>query len=129
LHSSTGTHYSETCKVTHYDPNVENPLTGIDEIEQIASPADRAKEIGKRLAGIPGFQARLRQMRQAAILEMRASGMTYGAIAAEIGLHRNRIQQIAEGRTAGGQGGGDKEPSPDKPPTPRKAATRAKKTA
>ncbi len=103
-------------------------MTGIDAIEQIASPAERAKEIGKRLGDIPGFQAKLRQMRQAAILEMRASGMTYGAIAAEIGLHRNRIQQIAEGRTAGGQGG-DKESNPDKPPTPRKAASRTKKTA
>lgn len=125
---STGTHYSSRCKATHYDQNVENPLTGIDAIEKIANPAERAKEIGKRLEDIPHFQAKLRQMRQAAILEMRATGMSYAAIAAEIGLHRNRIQQIAEGRTAGGQGGNSKA-DPDKTPTPRKAASRIRKPA
>lgn len=116
------------CKVTHYDPDVENPLTGIDAIEQITDPAERAKEIGKRLEDIPTFQARLRQMRQAAILEMRAKGLSYGAIAAVVGLHRNRIQQIAEGRTSGGQGGGTKADDTT-PPTPKKAAGRPKKDA
>ncbi len=128
---STGTHYSGGCKVTHYDHTVENPLAGIDEIAQITDPAERAKEIGRRLGDIPGFQARLRQMRQAAILEMRANGMTYAAIAVEIGLHRNRIQQIAEGRTAGGQGGDGARETREtaKQPTPRKAASKGKKPA
>ncbi len=100
-------------------------MTGIDAIEKITDPAERAKEIGRRLAGIPDFQARLRQLRQAAILEMRASGMTYAAIAAEVGLHRNRIQQIAEGRTAGGQGGDSgRDPNGSKPTPPRKTAAR-----
>lgn len=80
-------------------------MTGIDELEKIADPARRAKEIGDRLDQIPVFQTRLRKMRQAAVLEMKASGMTYAAIGTTIGLHRNRVQQIAEGRTAGGQGG------------------------
>lgn len=125
---STGTHYSGRRKPTHYDQNVENPLTGIDELEKIADPAERAREIGQRLKDIPDYQARLRQMRQSAILEMRGSGMSYAGIAAVVGLHRNRIQQIAEGRTAGGQGG-DSKAETDKPPTPRKTAARARKTA
>lgn len=81
-------------------------MDGIEQIEHIEDPAERAREIGRRLGEIPDYQERLRIMRQAAVREMKSSGMTYAAIAAEIGLHRNRVQQIAEGRTAGGQGGG-----------------------
>jgi hypothetical protein len=84
---------------------VENPLADIDQIEQIGDPAEQAREIGRRLAEIPKYQERLRIMRQAAVLKMRGAGMSYGLIGKEIGLHRNRVQQIAEGRTAGGQGG------------------------
>jgi DNA-directed RNA polymerase sigma subunit (sigma70/sigma32) len=84
---------------------VENPLADIDQIAEIADPAERAREIGRRLAAIPDYQERLRKMRQAAVLEMRAEHMSFGQIGKEIGLHRNRVQQIAEGRTAGGQGG------------------------
>jgi hypothetical protein len=85
---------------------VENPLADIDQIEQIAEPAERAREIGRRLAAIPAYQEVLRKMRQAAVLEMRAQHLSFGQIGKEIGLHRNRAQQIAEGRTAGGKGGG-----------------------
>jgi hypothetical protein len=100
---------------------VENPLTGIEDIESIKDPAERAREIGRRLKQIPDFQARLREMRQAAVLEMRAKGMTFASIAEAIELHRNRVQQIAEGRTSGGQGGGVKvEPTPPAPPKRRR---------
>lgn len=83
-------------------------MDNIDAIEKIRDPAERAKEIGKRMAEIPTYQARLREMRQRAVLEMRALKMTYAEIGEVIGLHRNRVQQIAEGRTAGGQGGQSK---------------------
>lgn len=105
---------------------VENPLIGIDEIENIPDLAERAKEIGRRLDEIPHFQTRLRLMRQAAVLEMRANGMTYAAIGLAINLHRNRVQQIAEGRTAGGQGGS--KPEVEKPEPPPVKKTRARKT-
>lgn len=95
-------------------------MTGIEDIESIKDPAERAREIGQRLKHIPDFQARLREMRQAAVKEMRASGMTYAAIAEAIHLHRNRVQQIAEGRTAGGQGGNAKAPEPTPPPAPKR---------
>jgi CRP-like cAMP-binding protein len=84
---------------------VENPLADIDRLEEIADPAERALEIGRRLTAIPAYQERLRALRQAAVLEMRAKGMTFADIGKVVGLHRNRVQQIAEGRSAGGQGG------------------------
>jgi hypothetical protein len=43
-------------------------------------------------------------MRQDTVLRMRAQGMSYAQIGREIGLHRNRVQQIAEGRAGGGPG-------------------------
>jgi hypothetical protein len=85
---------------------VENPLENIGAIKKIRDPAARAVEIGKRMKAIPDYQKALREMRQEAVLELRAKGMTYSEIGTAIGLHRNRVQQIAEGRTAGGQGGG-----------------------
>jgi hypothetical protein len=39
------------------------------------------------------------------VLELRAQHLSYAQIGASLGLHRNRVQQIAEGRSAGGQGG------------------------
>jgi hypothetical protein len=85
---------------------VENPLADIDRLEEIADPAERAREIGRRLAAIPDYQGKLREMRQRAVLEMRAKNMSFADIGKVVGLHRNRVQQIAEGRSAGGQGGG-----------------------
>jgi DNA-directed RNA polymerase specialized sigma24 family protein len=89
---------------------VDNPLADIDQIEKIADPAERAREIGRRLAAITPWQEKLREMRQAAVLELRASRWSYAEIGRELGLHRNRVQQIAEGRAGGGKGG-QKEPS------------------
>lgn len=95
-------------------------MTDIDEVEKIADPAERAREIGRRLEALPRFQSQLRVMRQAAVQQMKASGMTYAAIAEAIHLHRNRVQQIAEGRTAGGQGGNSKPDPTPPPPTPKR---------
>lgn len=80
-------------------------MADIDSIARIADPAERAKEIGRRLAEVPKHQERLRAMRQAAVLEMRAARLSYAEIGRQLGLHRNRVQQIAEGRSAGGQAG------------------------
>ena len=80
-------------------------MAGIDEVERIADPVERAREVGRRMAEIPVLHARLKAIRQGAVIEMRAAGMSHAEIARQLGLHRNRIQQIAEGRSAGGQGG------------------------
>lgn len=87
---------------------MNNPLADIDAIQALPDPAERAIEIGRRLAEIPKFQELLRGMRQAAVLEMRNAHMSYAEIGRQLGLHRNRVQQIAEGRSAGGQGGNTK---------------------
>lgn len=80
-------------------------MADIDEVEKIADPAERAREVGRRMAEVPIWHARLKVIRQAAVAEMRERGMSLAEIGREIGLHRNRVQQILEGRSAGGQGG------------------------
>lgn len=79
-------------------------LADIDDIEQITDPAERARQAGQRLSAIPSWQERLRKIRQAAVVEMKAKGMSYADIGRELDLHRNRAQQIFEGRSAGGKG-------------------------
>lgn len=101
-----GSHYSHVATTCNYAADVENPLADIDRIKTIADPAERAREIGKVLNAVPVVYAELRQLRQAAVLELREQGLTYSQMAPLLGLHRNRIQQIAEGRTGGGKGGG-----------------------
>jgi len=80
-------------------------MADLDELEKIADPAERAREVGRRMADIPVWHARLKAIRQTAVAEMKASGMSHADIGRELGLHRNRIQQILEGRSGGGQGG------------------------
>jgi DNA-directed RNA polymerase specialized sigma24 family protein len=92
---------------------MENPMAGIDALEQIRDPAARALEVGRRMAEIPAVHQRLKDIRRAAVLEMRAKGMSFAEIGRELGLHRNRVQQIAEGRSGGGQGGARPEVDPE----------------
>lgn len=80
-------------------------MADLDDVERIADPVERALEVGRRMAAIPAFHARLKAIRQAAVIEMKNTGMSYADIGRVLGLHRNRIQQIFEGRSAGGQGG------------------------
>lgn len=76
---------------------MDNPLR--ERIDAIADPVERAVEIGKMLNGLPNMASELRELRQAAVLELRQAGWSYGRIGEALGLHRNRVQQIAEGRT------------------------------
>jgi DNA-directed RNA polymerase specialized sigma subunit len=91
-------HYSDRCSDTPYDHGVENPLADIEQVVQIADPAERAREIGRRMALVTQWHTQLKEIRQAAIVEMKASGMSFAEIGRQIGLHRNRVQQILEGR-------------------------------
>ncbi len=79
-------------------------MADIENIDNITDPAERAREVGRRLNAIPAWNALLREKRQAAIQEMRGKGMSWADIGREIGMHRNRVQQIGEGRTGGNQG-------------------------
>ena len=80
-------------------------MANIGRIQRIADPGRRAVEIGRVLNALPGIAAELRAMRQQAVLELRSHGFSYAEIGQRLGLHRNRVQQIAEGRSGGGKGG------------------------
>lgn len=73
-------------------------MDGIERIEEIEDPAERAREIGRRLGEIPAFQSRLMLMRQVAVQQMRAKGMTFADIGHELGMSRGRAQQISAGK-------------------------------
>lgn len=77
---------------------MENPLADIDRIEAIADPGERAIEIGKVLNALPETQGKLRTMRQAAVQQMRAAGLTYTEIGERLGVERARAWQIGEGK-------------------------------
>jgi predicted GIY-YIG superfamily endonuclease len=77
----------------------------IDSILAEASPVERARAVGRAMASVRGQQVELKWQRQACVAEMRDRGMSLADIGRELGLHRNRVQQIAEGRSSGGQGG------------------------
>ena len=83
---------------------MENPMADIDQVEQIADPVERAREVGRRMAEIPAFHARLARIRREAVLLLRGQGMSYADIGRELQLHRNRVQKIAEGRSGSDQG-------------------------
>lgn len=68
-------------------------------ITQIPDPTDRARAITAMLGDVSEVHAQLRQARQAAVLEMRAGGMSHADVAAALGVTRSRAQQIAEGKT------------------------------
>lgn len=62
---------------------------------------ERAKAASTALQAIPALQQWLRELRQTAVKELRADGMSHAQVAAELGISRARAQQIAEGRTTG----------------------------
>jgi len=88
-------------------------LDGIERIEQIEDPAERAREVGRRLGEIPAWQERLAAIPRAAVLEMQGKGMSLADIGAELGIHRGRIHQIAQGLPGGGKGGRGKTQAAD----------------
>lgn len=73
----------------------------------IADPTDRAKATGAMLDAIPTLQQALREIRQGAVLALRAQGLSHAEIGKALGLSRGRAQQIAEGRTSGKRAGKD----------------------
>jgi hypothetical protein len=77
---------------------MENPLADIERIEAITDPAERAREIGRILKALPAAAAELKTMRQRAVQELREQKLSYAAIGALLGVHRNRAEQIGNGR-------------------------------
>lgn len=79
---------------------MDDPTAQIRAALSLADPADRARAIGVLLSaeGLPAVIAQLKATRRADVLTLRARGLSWGEIGAELGLHRNRAQQIGEGR-------------------------------
>lgn len=73
--------------------------TPLAALADVADPAERARQVKAALDQMPAIQAELRQIRQAAVLELRAAGLSHAQVAEEIGVTRSRAQQIAEGKT------------------------------
>lgn len=54
------------------------------------------------MAEIPVWHARMKEIRRRAVVQMKDDqSMTFSEIGRALGLHRNRVQQIYEGRSGG----------------------------
>ncbi|MFE4691728.1 hypothetical protein ACFRH6_16915 [Streptomyces sp. NPDC056749] len=71
----------------------------VDSLEALDDPAERARRAGRLLAEWPAQGARLREIRQAAVMALRAQKppMPYRKIAATLGISLARVQQIEAG--------------------------------
>lgn len=81
------------------DEEVQRVLDSIDVLGEAESPTARAKRLTELLDAMPETQSKVREMRQQAVIEMRDSGMTLRAIAAELGISFGRVRDIIEGVT------------------------------
>lgn len=77
---------------------VQRVLDATAALEQIRDDADRAKAVTALLDEWPDQHARLREVRQQAVLKMKASGQTWQQIGDALGIHATRAQQIAVGK-------------------------------
>lgn len=73
-------------------------MTDLETLRAIPDPADRVHAINAATVETSTRLAELGQLKVAAIREMRAAGMSHGAIATTLGISRSRAQQLAEGR-------------------------------
>lgn len=87
----------------HYDHDMtpEDLVAQADAAAQTSDPAERAQLLTALLRELPQVAAHIRELRQRAVQELRAAGWSHQQIGDAIGVHRNRAQQIAEGRTGG----------------------------
>lgn len=69
----------------------------VDSLETLEDPTERARRAGKLLAEWPAQGARLRRIRQEAVVAMRAQKISYRQIAKTLGISLARVQQIEAG--------------------------------
>ena len=77
---------------------VQRILDAIAALEEIPDDEARAKAATAVLDQWPAQHARLREMRQRAVLNLRARGRTWQQIGDLLGVHPTRAQQIATGK-------------------------------
>lgn len=102
---------------------VQRILDAIAALEGIPDDAERAKAATAILDQWPDQHARLRAVRQQAVVNMKASGKTWQQIGDALGVHFTRAQQIAKGlrgtkrppKKSEGQRGESPNPGPDDP--------------
>ncbi|WP_237532418.1 helix-turn-helix domain-containing protein [Streptomyces sp. SID8352] len=80
---------------------IQNAFDQISATAADPDPATRAKQAAAILDRIPDLQKSLREIRRAAVLELRAAGASHADVAAALGVTRSRAQQIAEGQAGG----------------------------
>lgn len=79
-----------------------SPFENLKHLAEQGDATQRAKDVSTALQAIPDLQKWLREIRQAAVQEMRdEDGLSHAQVAKEIGTSRARAQQIYEGRTTG----------------------------
>lgn len=98
-----GTNY--TVNSTHYteamtpEDHVEQTLADLAAIED---PVEQFKAAGNAIElARTTYMSGARKIREDAVNKLRQRNMTWGEIGTLLGQHRNRVQQIAEGRTGG----------------------------
>jgi hypothetical protein len=94
---------------------VQRILEAIAALETIIDDAERAKAASLILEQWPSQHARLREVRQQAVLNLKAGGQTWQQIGALLGVHYTRAQQIGVGKR------GDKREQPVAEKTPASA--------
>lgn len=72
-------------------------LHTVDALDAMEDPVEQARRAGHLLAIWPQEQARLRQIRQKAVISLRAEKVSYRKIAAALGISLARVQQIEAG--------------------------------
>ncbi|MGW7198484.1 sigma factor-like helix-turn-helix DNA-binding protein [Streptomyces chryseus] len=81
------------------DEEVQRVLDSIDALGQGETPTDRAKRLTQLLDAMPDTQAKVREMRQEAVIAMQGEGKSLRAIGAELGISFGRVRDIIEGVT------------------------------
>lgn len=80
------------------DEEVQRVLDAIDALGE-GSATDRAQRLTQLLDQWPDTHAKVREMRQQAVAELHASGLSYRKIGDLLGISFGRVRQIVDGVT------------------------------
>ncbi|GGU13105.1 sigma-70 family RNA polymerase sigma factor [Streptomyces violascens] len=77
----------------------EQVIKAMDALEEIADPTERARAISKVLADQTKRTPRLAALRREVVVDLRAQGMSFRKIAAEISVSLGTVQDILRGHS------------------------------
>ncbi|GAA0705156.1 hypothetical protein GCM10010193_70260 [Kitasatospora atroaurantiaca] len=81
----------------HEEEEVKRVVETVDSLEAVEDPTERARRAGALLAQWPLQHSRLREIRQAAVVDLRNQQVSYRTIAKTLGISVARVQQIEAG--------------------------------